>query len=107
MGHSFEMMRERITHNQDFQSACQRYAHDGGSSAAIAAAALRAIGGADLYDQLFLARDEVADTRRSIFECSTVREDPLTLDDEAKPDIERLDAQLASIDEALAKAGVR
>lgn len=104
---SFEKMRDRIMYDEAFQAACQRYANAGGSSGAIAAPALRACGGADLYDQLFLARDEVADTRQSIFECSTIRDDPLTLDDDAKPDIERLDAQLSAIDEALTRAGVR
>ena len=35
--------RDRITMDARFQSACQRYAHGNGSSAAIASAALAAI----------------------------------------------------------------
>ena len=40
-----EGMRERVLHNERFQSACQRYAHNGGSSEAIAAAAIAAMMG--------------------------------------------------------------
>jgi len=58
----------------------------------------------ELYAELFLARDAVAETRRCIFESHTVRDDPVTLEDEVKPEIERLDAQLARIDAALRKA---
>lgn len=58
----------------------------------------------ELYAELLLARDTVAEERRLIFESCTVRDDPLTLDEEAKPDIARLDAQLARIDAALSKA---
>lgn len=36
-------LRDRITHDASFQTACQRYAHGNGSSAAIAAAALKAL----------------------------------------------------------------
>ena len=58
----------------------------------------------ELLAELILAREEVADTRRCIFESCTIRNDPLTLDEDAKPDIIRLDAQLARIDAAIIKA---
>lgn len=38
-----EGMRERVWHDYRFQAACHRYAHEGGSSEAIAAAAIAAI----------------------------------------------------------------
>lgn len=41
MTETFIQSRDRIMHDADFQAACQRYAHEGGSSAAIASAALR------------------------------------------------------------------
>ncbi|AIT81641.1 hypothetical protein JI59_18685 [Novosphingobium pentaromativorans US6-1] len=58
----------------------------------------------ELYAELFLARDEVAEKRDVIFDCHTIGGDPDTLEDEARPDLEHLDAQLARIDSALAKA---
>lgn len=58
----------------------------------------------ELYTELFLARDAVAETRRCIFESHTVRDDPATLEDEVKAEVENLDAQLARIDAALSKA---
>lgn len=44
---AFDQMRDIITESDDFQNACQRYHHDGGSSAAIAAACLRVMRAAD------------------------------------------------------------
>lgn len=38
------MLRDAITLDDNFQAACQRYHHAGGSSMAIAAAAMRVIG---------------------------------------------------------------
>lgn len=60
----------------------------------------------ELYAELLLARDEVAETRSCIFESSTIGDDPKTLDEEAKPDIARLDTQLARIDAAIARASI-
>lgn len=40
-----EGMRERVWHEYRFQAACHRYAHEGGSSEAIAAAAIAAMMG--------------------------------------------------------------
>ncbi len=43
-------MIERAALDADFQAACQRYAHGNGSSHAIAAAALQAVGASDLLE---------------------------------------------------------
>lgn len=40
-----EGMRERVWHDYRFQAACHRYAHNGGSSEAIVAAAIAAMMG--------------------------------------------------------------
>lgn len=42
-----EGMRERVWHDYRFQAACHRYAHQGGSSEAIAAAAIAVILGGE------------------------------------------------------------
>ena len=56
---------------------------------------------------LAVARQEIADSRQSLFECATIRCDPATLDEMTRPEIERLDAQLAGIDAALGLVRVR
>ncbi|MGK0556136.1 hypothetical protein [Bordetella bronchiseptica] len=48
---------ERIALNDEFQAACQRYAHGNGSSMAIAGAALRAAGMPELLQAAVLVRD--------------------------------------------------
>lgn len=48
---------ERIALNDEFQAACQRYAHGNGSSMAIAGAALRAAGMPELLQAAVLARE--------------------------------------------------
>jgi len=45
-------MIERIALDDQFQAACQRYAHGNGSSHAIAAAAVRAISAPELLEAL-------------------------------------------------------
>lgn len=47
---------EQIALNDEFQAACQRYAHGNGSSMAIAGAALRAVGVPELLQAAMLAR---------------------------------------------------
>lgn len=40
---NFGEMRDRVMYDEQFQAACQRYAHSNGTSGAIAAAAVRVI----------------------------------------------------------------
>lgn len=47
---------ERVMYDDAFQSACQRYAHNGGSSAAIAEAAIRALEAAPELIEAMLAK---------------------------------------------------
>ncbi|WP_019247820.1 hypothetical protein, partial [Bordetella pertussis] len=48
---------ERVALNDEFQAACQRYAHGNGSSMAIAGEALRAAGMPELLQAAVLVRD--------------------------------------------------
>ena len=45
-------MIERATLDEQFQAACQHYAHGNGSSQAVAAAALRAVGAPEMLKAL-------------------------------------------------------
>ena len=47
--HSYDAMRDGIIYHPGFQRACYRYAHESGSSEAIALAVLTAVGFPDLY----------------------------------------------------------
>src|SRR3546814_14616200 len=49
---TIEHMIERAALDEQFQAACQRYAHGNGSSQAVAAAALRAAGASELLEAL-------------------------------------------------------
>jgi len=49
-----------VVNADDFQAACQRYAHGNGSSLAIAATALRAVGAPDLLAELQHAHQIIA-----------------------------------------------
>jgi hypothetical protein len=63
-------LRDTITLDGNFQTACQRYAHQGGSSAAIAAAAMRVIGD-DFADAISIDPEgliAVLDLARQIWE---------------------------------------
>ena len=60
---SVEPVIERIALDDQFQAACQRYAHGNGSSHAIAAAAARASGVAGLLEAL-LAEQEWRERER-------------------------------------------
>jgi hypothetical protein len=57
-----QALAERITHDEAFQHACQRYHHDGGSSYAIAMAALRVARAASTAAEIVMpARSAAAD----------------------------------------------
>lgn len=89
-------LAERVMYDEKFQSACQRYAHAGGSSGAIAAAAVNAAlvecGFAELVEALKTKRDYIADAAAGHLTYVDSGEGFFAM---AKEDLARIDAALA------------
>ncbi|GAB1578636.1 hypothetical protein [Bordetella petrii] len=87
------IMIERAALDEQFQAACQRYAHGNGSSQAIAAAALRAAGAPELLEAL---------EKRAQVDTAYAR---LAMSDVEHDDHERLLQQIEQAEDAAKAAG--